>query len=125
MTRSAAQAESAKSLTVVESRGPLPMNDDMRRFRRRVVCFVFIPCLLFAPWLPIGFVFGRQLLERAKGPTAETQIDKSFENAGARDYELLLLGNSRIRCPRAPKGVKSVPAPPGFPPTQEPEMGKV
>ena len=74
----------------------LPWESDIVRFRRRVLHFILIPCLLFAPWLPFGLIFGRQLLERAKGPGARTQIEQSFRNVQVRDYDLLFLGNSRV-----------------------------
>jgi hypothetical protein len=41
-------------------------------------------------------VYGPQLLERAKGPSAQTQTDHAFRHAESRDYDLLILGNSRV-----------------------------
>jgi hypothetical protein len=72
------------------------MDDDIRNFRKRVLQFIFAPVLLYIPWLPFGIVYGPQLLERAKGPSAQTQTDHAFTKAESRDYDLLFLGNSRI-----------------------------
>lgn len=72
------------------------MNHEIRQFRKRVLQFVFAPLLLYIPWLPFGIVFGPQLLERAKGPSAQTQTEHAFRNAESREYDLLLMGNSRI-----------------------------
>ncbi len=77
-------------------RPPEPVDQELRRFRRRVLQFALIPVLCSLPWLPIGLIFGQQFLERAKGPSTQTQIDQSFRNALARQYDLLFLGNSRI-----------------------------
>ncbi|MCA9049829.1 MAG: hypothetical protein KDA89_13930 [Planctomycetaceae bacterium] len=72
------------------------IRDDMRMFQRRVLTFLLGPLLLSVPWLPFGLLFGRHFLERAKGPTFETQIDNSFRNAVTQEYDMLFLGNSRI-----------------------------
>jgi|GEM_PF-2037916 len=69
---------------------------EISRFRRRVWSFILVPCLLFVPWLPIGLLYGKHFVERAKGPTSETQITNSFHGAATRNYDLLMLGNSRI-----------------------------
>ncbi|MCH2200465.1 MAG: DUF1574 domain-containing protein [Fuerstiella sp.] len=87
--------DSAKNVAAEESQVVSSTDTDLRRFRRRVLSF-FFPCLLFIPWLPVGLIFGQQWLERAKGPTNETQINQSFRGAEDREYELLLLGNSRV-----------------------------
>ncbi|MCH2209862.1 MAG: hypothetical protein MK110_01060 [Fuerstiella sp.] len=72
------------------------MNDEIQQFRKRVLQFVLVPFLPFLLWLPFGLYFGPGLLERAKGPSAQTQTDHSFSNAASREYDLLFLGNSRI-----------------------------
>lgn len=69
---------------------------DLKQFQRRVIVFLLTPLLLAVPWFPFGLMYGRHYLERAKGPTFSTQIDQAFENALARDYDMLFLGNSRI-----------------------------
>lgn len=38
------------------------------------------------------------LLRAAFGPSVEEQIDKSFANAKERDYEILVMGNSKFYC---------------------------
>ena len=72
------------------------MKEDIQEFRKRLLQFVFAPCLLLLPWLPFGVMFGPQLLERSKGPSAQTQTDHAFRNAELRDYDLVFLGNSRV-----------------------------
>ncbi|MEZ6060294.1 MAG: hypothetical protein R3C19_08040 [Planctomycetaceae bacterium] len=70
-----------------------PETQDIARFLRKAATFFFCPLIA---WLPFGLLFHQQLLENAKGPSVEKQIRMSFENAASRDFELLMLGNSRI-----------------------------
>ena len=72
------------------------MKDDFTKFRKRLLLFLFAPCLLLLPWLPFGVLFGPQILERSKGPSAQAQTDHAFRNAKLRDYDLVFLGNSRV-----------------------------
>ncbi len=92
----AKQTTETRSHSPQEFAGAHSVRCDISRFRRRVWCFILVPCLLFVPWMPIGLLFGKQFLERAKGPTSETQIINSFHGAETREYDLLMLGNSRI-----------------------------
>ncbi len=68
-------------------------NAEITRFTRGAATFFFAPLIV---WLPFGLLFHQQLLEHSKGPSVATQIVQSFQNAGRTDFELLMLGNSRI-----------------------------
>jgi hypothetical protein len=56
--------------------------------------FVFILILILIIGLYIFFY--SSLTRNAYGPTTKAQIEQSFENALIKDYEMLILGNSRI-----------------------------
>ena len=86
--------ESAESGT--RCRSSQEMDRDLWAFIRRVLLFVSIPLLVYLPYLPVGIFFGNSILERANGPDTESQITSSFQIADHREFDLLLLGNSRI-----------------------------
>ncbi|MCA9065641.1 MAG: hypothetical protein KDA96_21380 [Planctomycetaceae bacterium] len=65
----------------------------IQRFLRRTGFFVCAPLLVY---LPFGVLFHEQLLERSKGPNVEKQILSAFEHARTHDFDLLILGNSRM-----------------------------
>jgi predicted peroxiredoxin len=96
MTADAIQAKGMGAHARQETSPDQSVCREISRFRRRVWCFILTPCLLLVPWLPIGVIYGQFFLERAKGPTSETQINNSFHGAETREYDLLMLGNSRI-----------------------------
>lgn len=55
--------------------------------------FIFsIPAILYCI---VSVFYMPHLLSLAHGPSTKQQIDRSFENADSREYELLILGNSR------------------------------
>lgn len=69
---------------------------ELRFFLRRATMFLAVPLVLYIPYLPVGVLFGEAILQRVKGPTDQQQIENSFSGAVARDYDLLILGNSRV-----------------------------
>jgi hypothetical protein len=63
----------------------------MKKFLKKLVIFI-LPALIYAI---LAIVAIPALLALQNGPSTEEQISYSFENAVKRDYELLILGNSR------------------------------
>jgi len=63
----------------------------MRRFLRSVLIFS-LPALVAYVVFTLYILPG--LIEKTEGPSTATQIKKSFHNALARDYDLLIVGNS-------------------------------
>lgn len=65
----------------------------MKQFIIKLFVFISIPIITYVPFsffvLPI-------LLENVLGPNTEKQINYSFENLLIRDFEMLILGNSRL-----------------------------
>lgn len=71
-------------------------HSELRKFLRRVLIFAATPLLAYIPYLPVGIFYGEQILQRVKGPTDQQQVENSFRGAANREYDLLLLGNSRV-----------------------------
>lgn len=67
----------------------------MEKFLGNTARFVLSPVLIYVSFAFLGLP---QLMKIANGPTAKEQILFSFENAIKRDYDLLILGNSRMYC---------------------------
>lgn len=63
----------------------------MKQFIRNLLLFV-LPALIYAL---AALLFMPYLLTFANGPSTKQQLAQSFKNAGSRNYELLILGNSR------------------------------
>ena len=67
----------------------------MKDFIKKVFWFLFIPGVLYVPFnlllLPL-------LLEQKMGPNIEQQLQHSFSKAAERNYDMVVLGNSRIFC---------------------------
>lgn len=64
----------------------------MRTFIVKTIIFL-IPVIGYAL---LVVVFLPHLLKATNGPSTQLQIEYSFENAVAKDYEILILGNSRL-----------------------------
>lgn len=69
---------------------------EVKFFLRKVVMFLIMPLVAYIPYLPIGILYGEMFLQRVKGPSDQQQVDNSFSGAASRDYDLLILGNSRV-----------------------------
>jgi hypothetical protein len=64
----------------------------MKRFLLKIFCFS-IP---FWVWAIFSITTLPSLLEKRNGPNTQTQIDQSFSLAKQKEFELLILGNSRF-----------------------------
>jgi hypothetical protein len=67
----------------------------MRKFVIRILLFLTLAAIAYVSFT---FLVFPRILKSVYGPSVEEQIDKSFQNAKERDYELLILGNSRLYC---------------------------
>lgn len=67
----------------------------MRKFIFKSLLFIIIPVCLY---IPFTIFILPEIFEIVIGPSVENQLDKSFKNAELRDYNLVVLGNSRLYC---------------------------
>jgi len=63
----------------------------MKDFILKTILFSF---LALSTYIPTSLYVLPKLIEKVVGPSTEQQINKSFNNAKDRNYELLILGNS-------------------------------
>ena len=65
----------------------------MEKFLKHIACFFIPPILLYIPFAIFALP---ALLKITNGPSTKEKILYSFEHALKREYDLLILGNSRI-----------------------------
>lgn len=65
----------------------------MRQFLLKIFWFILIPMVTYVPFclfvIPV-------ILQNNLGPNTEKQINDSFKNLNSREFEMLILGNSRL-----------------------------
>jgi hypothetical protein len=67
----------------------------MKRFIVKLIWFLSLACVAYTFF---SFFIFPPILRSVYGPTVKEQIDRSFQNASRRNYQLVVLGNSRLYC---------------------------
>jgi hypothetical protein len=65
----------------------------MKKFAKYLVLFLIGPAIAY---VSLSLYVLPDLIEKTQGPSTSFQIKKSFKNALLRNYDLLILGNSRV-----------------------------
>lgn len=68
----------------------------MSHFIKQLFIFATFASLLAVIYIAFAVFILPKLLELRYGPSTQTQIQLSFENSLKRDYQMLILGNSRL-----------------------------